>query len=77
MYLSSTTDEVNCFEMLGLDNLLSHDMDTDTLNDGSSKFLTKAYTTQGITAANIGELRWQLFSKTADLGQTTSYNGSI
>ena len=61
MYLSSTTDEANCFEMLGQDNLLSHDMDT--LNDGLSKFLTKAYTTQGITAANIGELRWQLFSK--------------
>ena len=40
------TDEVNCFEMLGQDNLLSHDMDT--LNDGLSKFLTKAYTTQGI-----------------------------
>ena len=59
MYLSSTTDEVHCFEMLGQDNLLSHDMDT--LNDGLSKFLTKAYTTQGITAANIGELRWQLF----------------
>ena len=59
MYLSSTTNEVNCFEMLGQDNLLSHDMDT--LNDGLSKFLTKAYTTQGITAANIGELRWQLF----------------
>ena len=38
MYLSSTTDEVNCFEMLGLDNLLSHDIDTDTLNDGLSKF---------------------------------------
>ena len=48
MYLSSTTDEVNCFEMLGQDNLLSHYMDT--LNDGLSKFLTKAYTTQGITA---------------------------
>ena len=61
MYLSSTTDQVNCFEMLGQDNLLSHDMDT--LNDGLSKFLTKAYTTQGITAANIEELRWQLFSK--------------
>ena len=59
MYLSSTTDEVNCFEMLGQDNLLSHYMDT--LNDGLSKFLTKAYTTQGITAANIGELRWQFF----------------
>ena len=41
MYLSSTTDEANCFEMLGQDNLLSHDMDT--LNDGLSKFLTKAY----------------------------------
>ena len=59
MYLSSTTDEVNCFEMLGQDNLLSHYMDT--LNDGLSKFLTKAYTTQGITAANIRELSRQFF----------------
>ena len=55
------SDQVNCFEMLGQDNLLSHDMDV--LNDGLLKFLTKAYTTQGITTANIGELRWQLFSK--------------
>ena len=75
-----TGDEVNCFEMLGQDNLISHNMDT--LNDGLSKFLTKAYTTQGITAANIGELRWQLFSKkhqlTLDkLVTYTSYNRSI
>ena len=56
MYLSSTSsDEVNCFEMLNQDNLLSHDMDT--LNDGLAKFLMKGYTTQGTTAANIGELR--------------------
>ena len=79
MYLSSTTDEVNCFEMLGQDNLISHNMDT--LNDGLSKFLTKAYTTQGITAANIGELRWQFFSKkhqlTSEKLVTTSYNRSI
>ena len=60
-YLSSTTDEVNCFEMLGQDNLISHNMDT--LNDGLSKFLMKAYAPQGIAAANIGELRWQFFSK--------------
>ena len=59
MYLSSTTDEINCFEMLGQDNPISHNMDT--LNDGLSKFLMKAYATQGIAAANIGELRWQLF----------------
>ena len=76
---SFTGDEVNCFEMLGQDNLISHNMDT--LNDGLSNFLMKAYATQSIAAANIGELRWQLFSKkhqlTSDKLVTTSYNRSI